>query len=269
MTTKRVSTFHASSFPQRLCSMLGADSHRLRHTPAFFVMALIAFVVPILILVMTAMVGGADPNADAMPMFTNTFQIVASDSASSMKAMSAMGGMMGGGEAAADAGAGAMDMGAMMNMNLMYFMAAVFVCLFVAEDFRSGYAKDGIRLLQNDRRRGRRHGLPAALLPRRPCGWFRRGAFHGSRRGRRLRRDLLPAGKIFLMAVFVAIFVLMSVIGKGRTWMSILLSLFAGMLLFMMIPMMTPLGRCLAGGLVFAAGVGTVSSLVLNKTSLV
>lgn len=74
------------------------------------------------------------------------------------------------------------------------------------------------------------------------------------------------------MAVFVAIFVLMSVVGRHRTWMSVLLSLFAGMLLFMMIPMMTPLdatfmhvGMCLAGGLVFAAGIGVVSSLILKK----
>lgn len=78
------------------------------------------------------------------------------------------------------------------------------------------------------------------------------------------------------MAIFTAIFVLMSVIGKHRTWMSVLLSLFAGMLLFMMIPMMTPLdatfmhvGMCLAGGLVFAAGIGVVSSLILKNTSLV
>ena len=30
----------------------------------------------------------------------------------------------------------------MMNINLVYFMTAVFVCLFIAEDFRSGYAKN-------------------------------------------------------------------------------------------------------------------------------
>ena len=35
-----------------------------------------------------------------------------------------------------------MDMTVMMNINLMYFMMAVFVCLFTAEDFRSGYAKN-------------------------------------------------------------------------------------------------------------------------------
>jgi hypothetical protein len=48
------------------------------------------------------------------------------------------------------------------------------------------------------------------------------------------------------------------------------------MLLFMMIPMMTPLdsgvmnvGLCLAGGTIFAAGIGAVSNTVLKTTSLV
>ena len=58
--------------------------------------------------------------------------------------------------------------------------------------------------------------------------------------------------------------------------MSICLSLFGGMLLFMMIPMMTPLdsgvmnvGMCLAGGAIFAAAIGAVSNMVLKKSSLV
>ena len=82
--------------------------------------------------------------------------------------------------------------------------------------------------------------------------------------------------KIFPMAVFVAIFLLASVFAKQRTWLSILLALFGGMLLFMMIPMLTPLNSgignlfmCLAGGVIFAAGIGIGSNVVLKKTSLV
>ena len=48
------------------------------------------------------------------------------------------------------------------------------------------------------------------------------------------------------------------------------------MLLFMMIPMLTPLDSgvmnvvlCLAGGALFSAGLGAVSSAVLRKVSLV
>lgn len=68
----------------------------------------------------------------------------------------------------------------------------------------------------------------------------------------------------------------MSTVAKQKTWLSILLSLFAGMLLFMMIPMMTPLDSgmmnvilCLAGGGIFAAALGCVSNGVLKKQDLV
>ena len=48
------------------------------------------------------------------------------------------------------------------------------------------------------------------------------------------------------------------------------------MLLFMMVSMITPLsstfvnvGLCLAGGVLFAFGLGAISNIVLKKTSLV
>lgn len=82
--------------------------------------------------------------------------------------------------------------------------------------------------------------------------------------------------KIFLMAVFIGIYVLAAVAAKQRTWLSMVISLGAGMLLFMMIPMMTPLNAgimnvilTLAGGAIFASGLGAVSAVVLSKTSLV
>ena len=82
--------------------------------------------------------------------------------------------------------------------------------------------------------------------------------------------------KVFLMLVFVAIFVLISVAAKQKAWLSICGSLGGGMLLFMMVPMITPLGStimnvllCLAGGALFAVGLGVTSNKVLSKTSLV
>ena len=46
--------------------------------------------------------------------------------------------------------------------------------------------------------------------------------------------------KIFLMAVVVSIFTAISVAAKQRTWLAVIGSLGVSMLLFMMIPMMTP-----------------------------
>ena len=129
--------FPARSFAERLDSMFRVDARRMFGTPLFWICLGIAFVIPVLVLVMTSGFGG---NGGAM--FTNTWQIIGSESASLGAMMAGMGGAMGGGEASAAAGAGMMDMTAMMNINLMYFMMAVFVCLFTAEDFRSGYAKN-------------------------------------------------------------------------------------------------------------------------------
>ena len=82
--------------------------------------------------------------------------------------------------------------------------------------------------------------------------------------------------KILLVAIFVSIFLVMSVIAKGKAWLSILLSLGVGMFLFMMIPMITPLNAtvvhvimCVAGGAMFAIGLGAVSNVILRKTALV
>ena len=82
--------------------------------------------------------------------------------------------------------------------------------------------------------------------------------------------------KIFVTAIFVGISLTLSVVAKQRLWLSIIISLAAGMLLYMMIPMMTPLNSgflnvimTLAGGGLFAAGLGAVSNIILNKTCLV
>ena len=258
------------SFSKRLRSMYRVDSRRMLHTPLLYVMLGIALVMPILILVMTNMAGGmtvTDPNTGAettMAAFANTWQVIASPSDSMTMGM---------------------DMTAMLGINLIYFMAGVFVCLFTAADFRSGYAKNLFTV------RARKTDYVASKTV---CG-FLAGAlmliafFVGTILGGKfagLSFTLGSAGpfglvccmlaKIFLMAVFVAIFLLMSVIGKQKNWMSILLSLFAGMLLFMMIPMMTPLdsgagnvGMCLVGGAIFAAALGAVSNMILKRTSLV
>ena len=272
--------FPSRSFAERLNSMFRVDARRMFGTPLFLICLGIAFVIPVLVLVMTSAFGGEE-NA----MFTNTWQIIGSESADLSAMMAGMAGAMGGGDAAAAAGAGMMDMTAMMNINLMYFMMAVFVCLFTAEDFRSGYAKNlfTIRARKTDYVASKTIiGFIAGALFL--IAFFIGGVVGGSVAG--LSFELGAAGisglvmcmlaKIFLAAVFVAIFLLMSVIARQRSWMSICLSLFGGMLLFMMIPMMTPLdsgvmnvGLCLAGGAIFAAAIGAFSNVVLKKSSLV
>ena len=250
-------------------TMLRVDSRRMFRSPMFYIFFAVCLVMPILELVMTTSFAGtavADPNTGAvteMAAFTNVWQSIGSESSAGM----------------------AMDMTAMMNINLVYFAAGVLLCLFTAEDFRSGYAKNLFMV------RPKKGGYVASktvagfiagglLL----IAFFLGTLFGGKIAG--LSFALPSAGipglimcllaKIGLMAVFVSIFLLMAVIAKSRSWMSILLSLFGGMLLFMMIPMMSPIdagvmrvGLCLAGGAIFALAIGAVSKTVLSKTSLV
>lgn len=82
--------------------------------------------------------------------------------------------------------------------------------------------------------------------------------------------------KVLLTAVFEPIYLVMTVAAKQKTWLAMIVSLGAAMLLFMMIPMLTPLNTgimnvvlCLAGGVVFSLGLGAVSNWILKKTSFV
>lgn len=243
--------FEKFTFAKRLKTMLKVDFKRMFTMPLVYIMAGVSLAIPILILVMTSAMG-ASPEAgtDAAGMFTNVWQAISSVSGGST-------GM-------------AMDLTTMCNMNLMYFMIAVLVCVFTADDFRSGYAKNlfAVRSKKVD------YVFSKTLV----C--FVGGAIAGlpfTMKGFNVGGLVACLfSKIFLVAVFVAVFFAFAVVAKQRTWLSILLSCGVGAFLFMMIPMMTPLNAnflhvimTFAGGAIFAVGLGAVSNVVLNKTSLV
>ena len=82
--------------------------------------------------------------------------------------------------------------------------------------------------------------------------------------------------KALLTVVFVPLYLFMSVIGKQRTWLAKLYSVFMGMFLLMMVPMITPLDAgmmnvilCMAGGVLFSIGNGVVSRQILDKTDVI
>ena len=120
--------FEKNTFKKRLKSMLGVDLKRMMVSPLFYIMVGVSLVMPILILVMTTMMDGTvsvNPQTGVetvMEGFKNVWQIIGSVS---------------GGEQTM-----AMDITSMCNINMMFFLISVFVCLFVGDDFRSGYAKN-------------------------------------------------------------------------------------------------------------------------------
>ena len=253
------------NFLKKLKSMLKVDFKRMFTMPLVYIMAGVSFAMPILILVMTSFMGGAE-GTETAAMFTNVWQAISSVSGGESSAM-------------------AMDLTTMCNMNLMYFLIAVLVCVFTADDFRSGYAKNlfTVRSKKVDYVFSKTlvcfvGGVIMILM------YFIGAMIGGAIAGLPFTMEGFHAGgiaaclfaKIFLVAVFVSIFLTFSVVAKQRIWLSILLSIGVGAFMFMMIPMMTPLNASfthvimtLAGGALFAVGLGAVSNVILNKTSLV
>ncbi|MBQ8427872.1 MAG: ABC transporter permease [Clostridia bacterium] len=252
--------------------MLAVDIRRLFASRLFYIMLGIALLVPVLILVMTTMMDGTvstNPQTGqetVMEGFKNVWQILGAPS---------------------NTGTAGMDMSltAMCNVNMMYFAVAVFVCLFVAEDFRSGYAKNlfTVRAKKTD-----------YVLSKTIVGFvasacifalFFVGAMIGGKvAGLPFTMEGFDAGnvvwcmlaKIALSAAFVAVPVLAGVIAKQKAWLSVLLAMGIGMLFFTMIPMATPLDAtflhlllCLVGGGGLALGLGAIGNAVLKKTTLI
>ena len=260
-----------NSFGSRLGSMLKVDFGRMFKSKLFYILLACALVMPILMTVMMAMMDGSvtvDPQTGVESVMVgpeNTWQNI---------------GTLPGGETM-----GGMDVFAMCNINMIFMIVSVFICLFISDDFRSGFAKNlfTVRAKKGDYVISK---TVAGFL----CGalmlilYFVGAVLGGAIAG--LSFDLhglttinlvmCMLAKIFLIPVFVSIFVLISVAAKQKAWLSICGSLGGGMLLFMMVSMITPLSStmlnvilCLAGGVLFAVGLGITSKAVLNKTSLV
>ena len=255
------------NFLKKLKSMLKVDFKRTFTMPLIYIMAGVSLVMPILMLVMTTMMGGEAEGEGAMEGFTNVWQAIGSVSGS------------------ADAGAMSMDITGMCNINLLYFLIAIFVCIFVSEDFRSGYAKNlfTVRSKKIDYCVSKTAvGMVGAVIM--ILAYFIGTMLGGAIAGLPFTTEGFGAGgvvacmfsKIFLVAIFVSIAVVLSVVGKQKLWISILGSIAAGALLFTMLPMISPLNStainaimCFAGGAMFAVGLGAVSNVILNKTNLV
>lgn len=258
---------------KRLKSMIKVDFRRMFTSRMYYIMTVIALVIPILVLVMSTSASGTEKIdhktgevmvVETEPM-TNTWQVVESVSGEST-------------------GSG-MDMMNMCNINLLYFAAAIMVSLFVTEDYKSGYSKNifTVRSRKTDyiiskTLAGFVGGASMVLA------YFIGAVVGGKIAG--LSFDTGTAGitgvvmclfsKMFLMLVFTAIALLASIIGKQKTWMAVIGSMLIEMLLFQMISATSPLNSslmnvvvCLVAGVLCSVGFGVISNAVLNKTSLV
>jgi len=267
---EKVMKFEKISFAGRIKSMLNVDFRRMFKSKLFYILIACFLVMPILMTVMMSMMDGS---VSVNPQ-TGVETIMEGPENAWQNIGTLPGEPLGGDE-----------IFMMCNINMAFMGVAVFVCLFISDDFRSGYAKNLFTV-----RAKRGEYVVSKTVSGFLCGTFMLIAyFIGSMLGGAisgLSFDLhgLNAGniamcmlaKVFLMLVFVSIFTLISVAAKQKAWLAICGSLGGGMLLFMMVSMITPLGStfinvilCLAGGTLFAVGLGAASKAVLKKTSLV
>ena len=262
--------FEKVSFAGRVKSMLKVDFRRMFKSKLFYILIACALVMPILMTVMMSMMDGQESDNQQ----TGEITIMEGPENAWQNIGTLPGEPLGGDE-----------IFMMCNINMAFMGVAVFVCLFISDDFRSGYAKNLFTV-----RAKRGEYVVSKTLSGFICGALMLIAYligsilGGAISGLSFDLHGLNAGnivmcmlaKIFLMLVFVSIFTLISVAAKQKAWLSICGSLGGGMLLFMMVSMITPLSStfinvvlCLAGGAMFAFGLGAISKIVLKKTSLV
>lgn len=254
----------------KLITMLKVDFRRMFTTKLFYIMIGVAFVAPILILVMTSMMDGTvsvNPQTGVETVvegFDYVWQIIATPKNSDSMSMGLV---------------------SMCNINMFYFAIAVLVTIFISDDFRSGYCKN---LFTSRSKKG--EYVTSKIVVLSLCSALMLIAFFlGALMGgaiSNLSFDLngvnvsnvvmCMISKIMLVLVFVPIYVVMSVVGKSKLWMSILGACAISALLFMMVPIISPLDSTiinvilsLVGGLLFTIGLKIVSEKILNKTSLI
>lgn len=307
--------FESTSLGKRIKSMLKVDFRRMFKSRLFYIMIACALLVPIVMTVMLSMMAGSEstnpqtgevtvmegpesawqaigplPSTDEKNDDDETSEVdTTAPEATEPEADTSVSGESeteeADGMATMAAGMGGMDVMTMCNINMAFMGVAVFVCLFICDDFRSGYAKNlfTVRARKGDY-------VVSKTLAGFVCGalmliaYFVGAMLGGAISGLSFDLGSLSVmnivmcllAKIFLMLVFVPIFVIISVGAKKTAWLAICGSLGAGMLLFMMVSMITPLNStiihvvlCLAGGAMFSLGLGTISKVILKKTSLV
>ena len=107
--------FQSPTFFQRLKGMLGVDFYRLFHTPMFYIFLAIAAIIPAMVLGMTSM----ETAEGAVPMYTNTWQMIAANIP--LYAVR--------------------DISEYANMNMVFIFGGIMVSIFIGHDYKSGYVK--------------------------------------------------------------------------------------------------------------------------------
>ena len=251
-------TKKSKQFFGRLMPMVKLDFYRLFHTPIFYIMVLVAALIPALVMTMV----GANEGVDAQT-HTNVWQVFEGLSGNT---------------------AGLMDFANMANVNMVYIFAALMLSIFVSHDYSSGFVKNifTVHSKKSDyvvsKSLAGIFGGVCMIL-----SYFLVTIIVGAFTGKSF--DLGAAGvggllmclfsKMALMGLFVPLYLTMAVIFKQKLWVTIIATFAVGILFYPVASLAVPLDASfltliisvLAAVIAFV-GIGAVSSLILGKRDL-
>ena len=261
--------FESPAFSTRVKSMLKLDFYRLFTTPAFYIMLLIAAMIPALVLT----VGGVEapevsnPNAVSVTTapameVTNAWQLIEST----------------GGSAVAD---NPLDFAGFANINMLFIFAGLLMSIFVAHDYSSGYVKNiftvhskKIDYVISKSAVGIFGG--ACMIATYVFGTVLSGLLMGK------AFDVNVGGlimclisKAFLMGVFCSLFLSIAVFFRNKLWLTIIFTFLFGMMLYPAASVATlsstgiTVLATLIAGTIGTVAFGTVSTQILKKRDLV
>ncbi|MCL2688157.1 MAG: ABC transporter permease [Methanobrevibacter sp.] len=245
------------TFLNRLKPMIKMDFYRLFHTPIFYIMIVVAGIIPALVLTMVGAVeeGGAT--------FTNTWQVFEGQSGNT---------------------AGLMDFSNMANVNMVFIFAAILISIFVAHDYSSGFVKNIFTV----------HAKKSDYVVSKSivgifCGicmilaYFIVTIIVGGIMGKSF--DLGNAtvisviicllSKMVLMGIFIPLYLCVAVLFKQKLWITIVFTFVVGILFYPVAAIAVPLDAsfvvlmmCTVAAIIGSIGIGFLSSMILNKRDL-
>lgn len=243
---------------KRLTTLIKLDFYRLFHTPVFYVMVAVAAMIPALVLTMV----GANETG-GVQTFTNTWQVFENLSGNT---------------------AGLMDFANMTNVNMVYIFAALMLSIFVSHDYSSGFVKNIFTV--HAKKSDYVFSKSVAGIFGGVCmvlSYFTVTIIVGALTGKSFDLGAAGAGglilcllsKIALMGLFVPLYLTMAVLFKQKLWVTIIATFAVGILFYPVASLAVPLNASfltlimcvLAAGIAFI-GIGSVSTLILNKRDL-
>ena len=256
------------SISSRMRSMFKLDFYRLFHTPAFYIMLLVAAMIPALLLTTAGMepasaglVAGAEVQAAPTIEITNIWQLVESN----------------GGSVIAE---NPLDFGGFANINMVFIFAGLLMAIFVAHDYSSGFVKNIFTV--HSKKMDYVISKSAVGIFGGICmiityiigavisGLITGKAFDVNTGG----LVMCLTSKMLLMAVFCSLFLGIAVFFRNKLWLTIIFTFLLGMMLYPAASIAT-LGStavtiliCLAAGAIGAFAFGAVSTLILKKRDL-